>query len=83
MTRVSEGFICPKCGKDHTYVSDTRTTAEGRVRRRRRCADCNHRFHTLEAIEHISLYAKETLIAKLIKAVESAQNICDLIDAEH
>ncbi len=39
---------CPFCGSDNTKVVDTRHDAQGNVRRRRECADCDQRFSTVE-----------------------------------
>lgn len=45
----SYGFICPDCGKDKTYVSDSRGNKDASKRRRRRfCEVCGHRFSTVE-----------------------------------
>jgi transcriptional repressor NrdR len=39
---------CPHCGSDNTRVVDTRHDAQGNVRRRRECSDCEERFSTVE-----------------------------------
>ena len=39
---------CPFCGSDNTRVVDTRHDAQGNVRRRRGCTDCDQRFSTVE-----------------------------------
>jgi len=39
---------CPFCGSDNTKVVDTRHDAQGNVRRRRECTDCDQRFSTVE-----------------------------------
>lgn len=41
---------CPNCGSEDTRVTDSRD-ADGSVRRRRRCRNCDHRFWTYERIE--------------------------------
>lgn len=43
---------CPFCGSTNDRVTDTRTTEdETVVRRRRECLDCNRRFTTYEKLE--------------------------------
>jgi transcriptional repressor NrdR len=39
---------CAFCGSDNTKVIDTRRDAQGNVRRRRECSDCQQRFSTVE-----------------------------------
>ncbi len=39
---------CPYCSSNETKVIDTRTDAQGNVRRRRECEVCERRFSTLE-----------------------------------
>jgi hypothetical protein len=36
-------------------VRDSRSTPEGHIRRRRVCAACDHRFHTVELVEGVTL----------------------------
>ncbi len=43
---------CPKCGKSHDKVIDSRLAKDGiTVRRRRQCLACSERFTTYEATE--------------------------------
>ena len=42
-------MICPACGGD-SHVVDTRDTAEGEIRRRRKCDQCGARWSTLEVM---------------------------------
>jgi transcriptional repressor NrdR len=43
---------CPRCRADDTKVIDSRESDEGAaIRRRRSCAQCNHRFTTYERLE--------------------------------
>ncbi|MCJ7548620.1 MAG: transcriptional regulator NrdR [Anaerolineae bacterium] len=50
---------CLFCGSDNSKVVDTRHDAQGNVRRRRECTDCDQRFSTLErAILTTPLVAK-------------------------
>lgn len=47
---------CPRCGKDHDRVVDTRTKNNGMVVRRKRvCLECGTRFFTVEEVEHKQL----------------------------
>ncbi len=39
---------CPFCDSNNTKVVDTRHDAQGNVRRRRECSDCEQRFSTVE-----------------------------------
>jgi len=39
---------CPYCNSSKTKVVDTRSDAQGNVRRRRECSSCGDRFSTLE-----------------------------------
>ena len=39
---------CPYCSSTKTKVVDTRSDAQGNVRRRRECESCERRFSTLE-----------------------------------
>ncbi|MDF0679255.1 MAG: transcriptional regulator NrdR [Nitrosomonas sp.] len=43
---------CPFCGAEDTSVVDSRISEEGaRIRRRRRCVECEKRFTTYETVE--------------------------------
>ncbi len=45
-------MLCPKCGSGgKAEVKETRSAVDGGIRRRRRCPECHHDFHT---IEHVS-----------------------------
>ena len=47
---------CPYCQAHDTQVLDTRKLDNGaKIRRRRRCEACDHRFSTLERIESLPL----------------------------
>jgi transcriptional repressor NrdR len=47
---------CPYCQANDTQVLDTRKLDNGaKIRRRRRCESCDHRFTTLERIESLPL----------------------------
>ncbi|MBP8691743.1 MAG: transcriptional regulator NrdR, partial [Sedimentibacter sp.] len=42
---------CPKCNYAESKVIDTRPTDDGfKIRRRRECMECGHRFTTYEKI---------------------------------
>lgn len=45
---------CPFCGGD-SQVSDSRSTADGQIRRRRACNSCRRRFTTYERVGSPSL----------------------------
>ena len=72
---------CPKCHRD-TKVTDSRTSSEGMViRRRRECLRCAFRFSTVEEVAILDLtilkrdgrrepYSREKLLAGLRKAFE-------------
>lgn len=42
---------CPFCGEEDTKVIDSRSTEEGRKKRRRMCQKCGKRFTTFESVE--------------------------------
>lgn len=45
---------CPKCGSNNVYVTDSRRDDGKVIRRRRKCADCEYRFTSLEvAVEQL------------------------------
>ena len=46
---------CPKCGKAHTRVVDSRMQeSNNTIKRRRECCSCNYRFTTFERCEDLS-----------------------------
>lgn len=45
---IGGGIPCPNCGSRRNDVKDSRPTASGTIRRRRRCATCDSRFTTHE-----------------------------------
>lgn len=71
---------CPFCGHPETRVTNSRVTPEGdRIRRRRECEQCGHRFTTYEVVERGPLFVvkrngsrqefnAEKLIGGLIRA---------------
>jgi transcriptional repressor NrdR len=73
---------CPKCASDNLKVIEKRDLpAEGAIRRRRECSDCNFRFTTYERIEVPLLmvvkktgetepYLREKMAAGFYKALE-------------
>lgn len=75
-------MICPKCASDNLKVIEKRDLpAEGAIRRRRKCNDCNFRFTTYERIEVPLLmvkkksgeqepYLREKMAAGFYKALE-------------
>jgi transcriptional regulator NrdR family protein len=49
MTGALEGLHCPNCNLTNVLVKDSRISEDGTTRRRRRvCADCGHRYSTME-----------------------------------
>ena len=47
---------CPYCGDEESKVIDSRPTEDGeRIRRRRECEECQHRFTTYERVEERTL----------------------------
>ncbi|HMN30624.1 MAG TPA: hypothetical protein PKE45_20905 [Caldilineaceae bacterium] len=42
---------CPACNHTESNVLDVRSQSDGAIKRRRRCAACNHRFNTYERCE--------------------------------
>ncbi|MBI4449535.1 transcriptional repressor NrdR [Candidatus Uhrbacteria bacterium] len=73
---------CPKCKNGDTKVTDSRTSSEGMlIRRRRECVRCGFRFSTIEEIAILDLtiikrdgrrepYNREKIVAGLQKAFE-------------
>ena len=73
---------CPYCRREGTRVVDSRLTDGGAgVRRRRRCASCDHRFTTFERAERLALvvlkrsgerepFAQEKILAGLSAATK-------------
>lgn len=73
---------CPKCKTGDTKVTDSRTSSEGMlIRRRRECTRCGFRFSTIEEVAILDLtiikrdgrrepYNREKVIAGLRKAFE-------------
>lgn len=41
-------MTCPNCGSSNVYVKETTPDPNGKVYRRRHCADCDARFRTVE-----------------------------------
>ncbi len=73
---------CPNCGHDEDRVLDTRPVRDGlAIRRRRECAQCQHRYTTYEYIEKGNFsvvkkdgrrepFQREKLLAGLARACE-------------
>lgn len=73
---------CPKCKTGDTKVTDSRTSSEGMlIRRRRECTRCGFRFSTIEEVAILDLtvikrdgrrepYSREKVIVGLQKAFE-------------
>lgn len=43
-------MTCPACGSTSVYVKDTTPSTDGKVYRRRLCAECSMRFKTIETV---------------------------------
>lgn len=43
-------MICPECGSECNYVRETAHGSDGKVYRRRRCAECEAKFRTVEVL---------------------------------
>ncbi|MGI8965840.1 MAG: transcriptional regulator NrdR [Limisphaerales bacterium] len=87
---------CPRCGVQDDKVIDSRASREGsKIRRRRECLGCGHRFTTYEEIEHAGImvikrdgrreeFSKEKLLSGLKKACQkrpiSPKVIEDLVE---
>lgn len=83
---------CPKCDFEETKVIDTRTTEDGKkVRRRRECISCTHRFTTYEKIEESPLlvvkrdgnrqeYNRNKIVNGIIRACEKRPITSDQIN---
>lgn len=73
---------CPKCKTGDTKVTDSRTSSEGMlIRRRRECTRCGFRFSTIEEVAILDLtiikrdgrrepYSREKVVVGLKKAFE-------------
>jgi transcriptional repressor NrdR len=73
---------CPKCKNGDTKVTDSRTSSEGMlIRRRRECTRCGFRFSTIEEVAILDLtivkrdgrrepYNREKVVVGLQKAFE-------------
>jgi transcriptional repressor NrdR len=73
---------CPKCNYHESKVVDTRSTDDGvKIRRRRECIECGHRFTTYEKIEETQIvvikrdgtrqgYNRDKIINGLIRACD-------------
>lgn len=85
-------MLCPKCKHEDTRVLDSRETHEQReIRRRRKCAQCNHRFTTFERVESTNFivikkddsresYNREKLQRGIWKACEKRPVTQDQVD---
>lgn len=87
---------CPKCNYSESKVVDTRPTDDGfKIRRRRECMVCSHRFTTYEKIEETQIvvvkrdgtrqgYNRDKIINGLIRACDkrsvSLEQIEDIVD---
>lgn len=84
---------CPFCNVDETSVIETRVSEEGdRVRRRRRCLNCDKRFTTYETVElrlpqvvkqdgNRSEFDREKLLTSFVRALHKRPVPTEKIDA--
>ena len=47
--KTHKGIICPRCQMDALIVLYTRKISGGKLRRRRKCKNCGHKFTTHES----------------------------------
>lgn len=68
---------CPFCKSEYTEVKDSRTIDEGtKVRRRRSCIKCNHRFTTMEAVHLNELFVvKRSGVRKQFERIKIEKSI--------
>lgn len=54
--RGADEMNCPNCYSGNVYVIDSRQVSNGnKIRRRRKCADCDHRFNSIEfLVDHLT-----------------------------
>jgi len=84
---------CPKCNCYESKVVDTRPTDDGfKIRRRRECIECGHRFTTYEKIEETQIvvikkdgtrqgYNRDKIINGLIRACDKRSVTLDQIES--
>lgn len=77
------GYGCPKCNVGATMVRDSRQTAAGEVRRRRKCLSCGHLFTTVESVEQVTVSARNRLYVQLASVAGRMSQILDELNAEH
>lgn len=76
----SNMVTCPKCGGARGYTKDMRPV-EGRIRRRKQCAACSHRFTTWEASEEKPLELTKTELHSMVNIVDTLAETLDTIRA--
>ena len=60
---------CPNCGGNNLKVMDTMAGSDNRIFRRRKCANCDNRFRTVEIMDDGSYkFGQDYLDAVLIKS---------------
>lgn len=75
---------CPSCGCADTTVKDSRPK-DARIRRRRLCEDCGHRFTTHEMVVPVSVSAHSTAMAleRIGEAITNLAEIQAIFDDAH
>lgn len=82
-------MICPVCGSENQYCVDSRPRQGNRIRRRRACRECGHRWNTCEMAENAATGPGNR--KKTIQALRAAQfalrdsqralrAVCDALD---
>lgn len=64
-------MICPVCGSGNQYCVDSRPLQGNRIRRRRACRDCGHRWNTCEMAENAATGPGDQ--KRTIQALRAAQ----------
>lgn len=66
---------CPKCNGYQNSCVDSRIR-NGRIKRRRVCSECGHRYNTVEIVmeELDRLYQKEAIMNSLLNYAAEVQN---------
>lgn len=68
---MSEFLKCPKCGEAGLRCADSRPTDEAtKIRRRRVCDECEHRFSTIEILlDDYNRYLNAQKMEKRLRAL--------------
>ncbi len=63
---------CPVCAASSSSVLNTRTRKDGTLTRQRRCATCEHRWHTIEVSAELDAEVRRLrrIVARMRAALE-------------